>query len=111
MLEAIVRIETRAAGDRQAFVSSDLIQVWVIHHLQILGEAASRISEPLRLAYPEIPWPRIIGMRHVLVHGYFHTDLDIVWRAVEHDLPLLKSQVVAVLARLVSSDVPEQHGQ
>ncbi len=78
ILEAIDRIKAQTASDRQHFEDSDLIQVWVIHHLQILGEAASHISEPVRLAHPEIPWSQIIGMRHVLVHGYLQTDLDVV---------------------------------
>ena len=58
-----------------------------------------RISEPLRLTHPEIPWSKIIGMRHILVHGYFQIDLDLVWQAVEHDLPALKSQISAILER------------
>ncbi|MGD2158797.1 MAG: DUF86 domain-containing protein [Anaerolineales bacterium] len=66
----------------------------------MIGEAASRLSEPFQNRHPEIPWDKIIGMRHVLVHGYFEIDLDIVWAAVENDLPDLKHKVNAILNRM-----------
>lgn len=98
MLEAVDRIQGETGRGRAVFEGSELVRVWVIHHLQILGEAAMRVSEPLRLTHPEVPWAKIIGMRHILVHGYFQTDLDIVWQAVEQDLPALKAQLTAMLA-------------
>jgi uncharacterized protein with HEPN domain len=68
------------------------------HHLQIIGEAASRIAPALRDAHPEVPWDKITGMRHVLVHGYFDVDLDIVWAVVERDLADLKRKIAALVA-------------
>ena len=67
------------------------------HHLQIIGEAASKLSADLRIAHPEVPWPRIVGMRNVLIHDYLGIDIDIVWAAVERDLPPLRVQIQAVL--------------
>lgn len=67
-----------------------------MHYLQIIGEAASRISPELRERYPDVPWGQMIGTRHVLVHGYFDIDLDIVWTAVDEDLPELKRQVMNI---------------
>jgi uncharacterized protein with HEPN domain len=61
------------------------------------------LSEPLQNRHPEIPWDKIIGMRHVLVHGYFEIDLDIVWAAVENDLPDLKQKVTAILKTMKKS--------
>ena len=77
-----------------------MLQVWVVHYLQIIGEAANRISPQLRELHPEIPWGQIIGTRHVLVHGYFDIDLDIVWTAIDINLPDLKNQVIKVLREL-----------
>jgi uncharacterized protein with HEPN domain len=70
---------------------------WITHQLQIIGEAAARITADLRENRPEVPWRQIIGMRHVLTHGYFDIDLDIVWSVVERNLGKLRSQVEAIL--------------
>jgi uncharacterized protein with HEPN domain len=74
-----------------------MAQVWVIHHLQIIGEAVRGISSEFRTATPGIPWSDIIGMRNVLIHHYFGIDRDAVWNVVEHDLPALKSQLQSLV--------------
>jgi uncharacterized protein with HEPN domain len=73
------------------------VQTWVIHHLQIIGEAARGLSETIITQHPEIPWRNIIGMRHILVHNYFGIDRAIAWRAVQDNLPDLKAQVQELL--------------
>jgi uncharacterized protein with HEPN domain len=100
MLEAIHKIEQYVTSEQDLgkLDGKELLEVWVIHHLQIIGEAASRISTEFREKHPEIAWGSMIGMRHVLVHGYFETDTEIVWKVVEHDLPDLKNQLEALLA-------------
>jgi uncharacterized protein with HEPN domain len=100
ILEAIEKIERYADRGRQAFDGDETFQVWVVYHLQILGEAASKLSPAIRAQYPELPWTQIIGMRNVLVHDYFGIDLDIVWAVVERDLPQLKPRVAAILRDL-----------
>jgi len=72
-----------------------MAQVWVIHHLQIIGEAVRGISLEFRTVNPDIPWSNIIGMRNVLVHHYFGIDRDAVWNVVEDDLPRLKMQLLS----------------
>jgi uncharacterized protein with HEPN domain len=64
-----------------------------VHHLQVIGEAAANISDEFTKAHPEIPWPKIIGMRNILVHHYFGIDLNVVWSAVEDDLPPLEANL------------------
>ncbi len=54
--------------------------------MQIIGEAARTLPEDVRTLAPEIPWPNIIGMRNILVHGYFDIDTDIVWEAAVRDV-------------------------
>lgn len=95
--EAIVKIGQHTARDIDAFADDEMQQVWVIYHLQIVGEAAYGLSQRFKANHPEIPWEQIIGMRHVLVHGYFEIDLDIVWAVIEKDLPALKNAVEAIL--------------
>ncbi len=74
-----------------------MFQVWVVRNLQIIGEAASRISEETQMLYPQIPWKKVIGMRHILVHGYFEIDLEIVWSVIQNDLPDLEVQIKETL--------------
>lgn len=71
------------------FEESRLHQSAVIKALEIIGEAAGRISEQSRQEHPEIPWNVIIGMRNRLVHGYFDVDLETVWNTIHKDLPPL----------------------
>jgi uncharacterized protein with HEPN domain len=57
--------------------------------IEIIGEAATRISNESREALPQIPWSNIIGMRNRLIHAYFDINLDILWKTVIEDLPPL----------------------
>ena len=97
MMEAIQRIEKYAARGRQAFVADELIQTYIVHNLQILGEAAAKIPSDQQREYPNLPWPKMVGMRNVLVHNYFNIDLDIVWQVVETELPALKEKIGRIL--------------
>jgi len=71
----------------------------VIHHLQIIGEAARCLSADFRQRYPDKVWSMAAGMRHILVHHYFEIDPDLVWKVVEHDLPTLRTRLIAILAQ------------
>jgi uncharacterized protein with HEPN domain len=97
ILEAIGKIEQHTSRDIDVFADDVMQQVWVIHHLQIIGEAAYGLSHQFKTSHPHIPWDQIIGMRHVLVHGYFEIDLDIVWAVIVKDLPPLKAGLEAIL--------------
>jgi len=92
IIEAIERIGKVSDRGRVFFYQDEMAQVWVIHHLQITGEAVRGITPEFKTAHPEIPWSDIIGMRNVLIHHYFGIDRDAVWKVVEHDLPVLKAQ-------------------
>lgn len=65
--EAIDRIEKYAMRGRHAFDHDELIQTWIVHYIQIIGEACGLVSEGFKASHPEIPWKKIIGMRNVLV--------------------------------------------
>ena len=97
MMEAIQRIEKYAGRGRRAFVADELIQTYIVHNLQILGEAAAKIPSDQQREYPNLPWPKMVGMRNVLVHNYFNIDLDIVWQVVETELPALKEKIGRIL--------------
>jgi uncharacterized protein with HEPN domain len=100
ILEAIERIDRYAVQGRQAFEQNELIQTWFTQNLQVIGEASRSLSSATRDQYPEIPWSKMIGMRNILTHNYFEIDLDIVWLAVEQELPSLKQAIAAILRSL-----------
>lgn len=67
---------------QEEFDNSRLMQHAMIRLIQIIGEAARKISDDYKKQHPEIPWHEIIGMRHRLVHDYFNINLDIVWEVI-----------------------------
>ncbi|HEX5166873.1 MAG TPA: DUF86 domain-containing protein [Thermomicrobiales bacterium] len=111
MLDAISRIQSHTTHGREDFDSDEMIRVWVIHHLQIIGEAARSLPDDLRQRYPEVPWPQIIGMRHILVHHYFGLKWDEVWDTAERDLPVLKrafEEIALELAKKPKSNAADE---
>lgn len=95
--EAIARIERYGARGRAVFEQDELIQTWIIHHLQIIGEAVRSLAAAYQQQHPEVPWSQMTGMRNILVHHYFGIDVAVVWAVVERDLPILSRQVAALL--------------
>jgi len=100
ILEAIGKIQERCPPTPEELFASELLHVWVVYHLQVIGEAANNLSAGLVAANPEIPWRRIVAARHILVHQYFGIDEGTVWAMVEDDLPVLERSVRAILAEL-----------
>jgi uncharacterized protein with HEPN domain len=96
--EAILHILKYTSQGSDSFYQDELVQTWVIHHLEIIGEAVRTIPQEYKNNHPEVPWKQISRMRNVLIHIYFGLDQDIIWEVVEHDLPDLKSSVDAILA-------------
>ena len=83
--------------DRAEFDRDEALQLALAHIIQIIGEAARRVSPEFRDAYPQIPWRAIVGMRHKIVHDYMDVDEDIVWDTVKHELLPLVTQLEAVI--------------
>ena len=100
ILEAIAAIDRYASRGRDAFLADELIQNWILRHIQVIGEAVSHLRDerPDWLAqHPEVPWDEVVGMRNRLVHGYFRIRLEPVWDAVENGLPVMKRVASALL--------------
>ena len=75
------------------FERDRIAQLAILKAVEIVGEAASRVSADTQEAHPDIPWPKIIGMRNRLVHAYFEVNLERVWDTVQRDVPAPISQL------------------
>lgn len=90
MLEIARKAVDKIRGKRRVdFDNDENLRLALAHLIQIIGEAANRVSPPFRAAHPDIPRTEITGMRHKIVHDYLGVDDDIVWEVVTVDLPVL----------------------
>jgi len=86
--------------DREPFACNTQLQDAVIRRLEIIGEAARRVSEETRVNYPALPWRQMIGMRNQVIHMYDGIDIEVVWATVRKDLP----QLLEALAGIVGGE-------
>lgn len=93
---------TIATGATLEGLLDDLkLQLALVKLIEIMGEAASRLSDEARRSIPAVPWDKMIGMRHRLVHDYGNIDYEIVWAVVANDVP-------GVIAALETSVPPDE---
>ena len=81
---------------RAGFLKDELVQDGVIRQIEIIGEAAKRLSKSFQENHPQIPWKDIVGMRNKLIHDYMGVDTGAVWDTVKKDIPILKKQIDAL---------------
>ena len=87
MLLAARKVQRYVAGlTWQDFQMNEVLQDAVVRQVSVIGEAARMVSQDTKDAHQEIPWRRIVGMRHRLIHEYSKVDLEMVWDAVENDV-------------------------
>ncbi|MBI5559941.1 MAG: DUF86 domain-containing protein [Deltaproteobacteria bacterium] len=95
-----------AAKEARSFASdkkrSDLdgnrqLTLALVKDIEIIGEAASKVSQETKTNYPAIPWLDIINMRNRLIHAYFDIDLEVVWDTVTKDLPPLLAEIEKIV--------------
>lgn len=87
---------------REEFDANGTLQLPVTHLIQIVGEAARKVSLATREAHPEIDWSRVTGMRHKIVHDYIEIDVGVVWDTATNDLPPL----IAALEKFTPPEPP-----
>jgi uncharacterized protein with HEPN domain len=98
MLDAALEIQQYVQSSRREDLDRDRKLVHsLVRLLEIIGEAASQVSQELRSSVPEIPWAVIIGMRNRLVHAYFSINLDVVWSTSTKDIALLIAELNGLL--------------
>ena len=107
ILDAIDEVLDVTPPSRAEFDGNKLVRSHVLRHIQIVGEAATRLSAEFKERHPEVPWRSIAGMRHAIVHAYFEVDWNEVYGAATRDVPPLKSAIRAI----VNSLPPEEESE
>ena len=92
--EAVEMASGRTRGDLD---KDRMLNLALVRLIEIIGEAASRVSEHEHVTWQEIPWAQIIGTRHRIIHGYDVINLDILWAVIQSDLPPLIEQLERIL--------------
>jgi uncharacterized protein with HEPN domain len=104
ILEAIHKIRDYTAGmDYTAFSKDTKTQDAVIRNLEIIGEAAGRLQEPVRVVSPDIEWRKIVGLRNILIHEYFGVSLPLIWDVIQSKLDPLESSCRELLNQFPNS--------
>jgi uncharacterized protein with HEPN domain len=104
MLEAAQKLQTYLQDKTQEdYQADDLLRDAVERNVEIIGEAARRLSEPFKLAHPEIPWRKMIAQRNVIVHEYDNISTDEIWEAATIRVP----ELISLLKPLIPPLPPE----
>ncbi|MDN3505830.1 MAG: DUF86 domain-containing protein [Simkaniaceae bacterium] len=98
MLDSTKAILSFTKGRRRGSLDNDrLLLSGVLRELEIIGEAAGRISDKTKKEFPEVPWKELVGMRNRLIHAYFDVDHDIIWNTIRKYLPTFLKQLQEII--------------
>jgi len=92
--EAVAMIESK---DRTNLQRERMLELSLIRLIEVVGEAATRVTPEGQEKYPSIPWSQVVSMRNRLIHGYDQVDLNILWDTIEDDLPPLIAELEKIL--------------
>jgi len=91
ILDCIRKIRHFSKGlDIKKFSEDELVQDAILRNIEVIGEAAKKISADTKKTYYEIPWKEITGMRDKLIHDYLGVDNQVVWETIKKDIPELR---------------------
>ncbi len=94
MLDAARDVEQFTQSKTRRDLDKDrLLELGVVKAIELIGEAASKVSPEVRREFSDIPWEDIIGMRNRLIHAYYRIDLNRVWTTITDDVPLLREKL------------------
>ena len=101
IIDAIELIEKAMTDKTKVDYDADFIlQAALQRFVQIIGEAAYKLSEELKMKNVDVDWKAIAGIRHIMVHEYFGIDMERIWEVIEYDVPKLKLSIVQVYNEL-----------
>jgi uncharacterized protein with HEPN domain len=95
--EAVGKVERYTDGlDHDRFVQDEKTIDSVVRNFEVIGEAAWKLPLEFRDRHSDVPWKKIIGLRHRIVHDYFDIDLEIIWQILERDIPSFKQNLLMI---------------
>ena len=101
IFDAILEIENYTKNKSyNDYFSNSMLQSACVRQLEIIGEAASKVSHETKIESINTQWQEITGLRNILIHEYFGVDLDIVWEIIQTDIPHFKIQIQNLLDEL-----------
>ncbi len=104
ILDSISEIESYTQGASfSGFMQNSMMRFACIKQLEIIGEAAARLTGQIKQKYSKIHWREIIGLRNILIHEYFGVDEQIVWEIIQNDLPEFKKELEVVINEIGES--------
>lgn len=99
MLEAMDNVNEFVQGTTfEGLVGNKMLCHAIVHNIQVVGEAAYKLTKEFCALHPEVLWKDIVGLRHVLVHDYYRIDFQELWVVIHEELPPLRKQIEAVLS-------------
>ena len=101
MLDAAKEVMSFAKNKTRKDLDNDrMLTLSLVKSIEIIGEAASKVTDETKKRFPEIPWTNMIPMRNRLIHAYFDIDLDVLWGTIVDDLP----PFIEDLEKIISSE-------
>lgn len=101
MLDSAQAVLSFIKGEKRSSLNTNRLLVsGIIRELEILGEAAGKVSQKTRDLFPELPWKQLIGMRNRLIHAYFDVDHDVIWKTAKNYLPSFARQLKKIINKL-----------
>ena len=98
IIECIGKIQNYTAGLLLVDFCNDAKTIdAVIRNLEIIGEAAKRLPEEIRIKFPDVEWHKIISLRNILIHEYPGIDLETIWNIIESKLSQLEKQIKKII--------------
>ena len=99
MLEAMDNVNEFVQGTTfEGLVGNKMLCHAIVHNIQVVGEAAYKLTKEFCALHPEVLWKDIVGLRHVLVHDYYRIDFQELWVVIHDELPPLRKQIEAILS-------------